>query len=61
MCDATVGFDITTIRGVKNIRFGGDGLFLAALTGPGRAWPPSLTISNLAHALTPYLPQPDGA
>jgi uncharacterized protein (AIM24 family) len=40
--------------------FGGDGLFLAALTGPGRVWLQSLTISNLAHALTPYLPQPDG-
>jgi uncharacterized protein (TIGR00266 family) len=61
MFDATVGFDITTIRGVKNILFGGDGLFLAALTGPGRVWLQSLTISNLAHALTPYLPQPDGA
>ncbi|MEV4126763.1 AIM24 family protein [Nocardia sp. NPDC049707] len=59
MFDATVGFDITLLRGIRNILFGGDGLFLAALTGPGRVWLQSLTISNLAHALTPYLPQPN--
>ncbi|WP_433679906.1 AIM24 family protein [Nocardia sp. CA-119907] len=59
MFDATVGFDITLLRGIRNILFGGDGLFLAALTGPARVWRQSLTISNLAHALTPYLPQPN--
>ncbi|MGF6886227.1 uncharacterized protein (AIM24 family) [Nocardia sp. GAS34] len=37
----------------------GDGLFLAALTGPGRVWLQSLTVSNLAHAITPYLPLPE--
>lgn len=58
MFDATVGFDITIVRGIRNILFGGDGLFLAALTGPGRVWLQSLTISNLAHAITPYLPLP---
>lgn len=56
MFDATVDFDITTLRGIRNILFGGDGLFLAALTGPGRVWLQSLTMSNLAHAITPYLP-----
>jgi uncharacterized protein (AIM24 family) len=35
--------------------FGGDGIFLAALTGPGRVWLQSLPLSNLAHALSPYL------
>ncbi|WP_280275860.1 TIGR00266 family protein [Nocardia wallacei] len=56
MFDATVDFDITLLRGIRNILFGGDGLFLAALTGPGRVWLQSLTMSNLAHAITPYLP-----
>ncbi|MFI7004679.1 AIM24 family protein [Nocardia sp. NPDC050175] len=60
MFDATVGFDITVLRGVRNILFGGDGLFLAALTGPGRVWLQSLTVSNLAHVLLPYLPEPQG-
>ncbi|RJO69907.1 TIGR00266 family protein [Nocardia panacis] len=54
--DASVDFDITVIKGIRNILFGGDGLFLAQLTGPGRVWLQSMTISNLAHALTPYLP-----
>ncbi|QIS10308.1 TIGR00266 family protein [Nocardia arthritidis] len=60
MFDASVDFDITIIRGVRNILFGGDGLFLAQLTGPGRVWLQSMTISNLAHALTPYLPSAGG-
>ncbi|MGV9676605.1 TIGR00266 family protein [Nocardia sp. NPDC003482] len=59
MFDASVDFDITLIRGIRNILFGGEGLFLAALTGPGRVWLQSLTISNLAQALLPYLPVPE--
>lgn len=55
MFDASVSFDITVLRGIRNILFGGDGLFLAQLTGPGRVWLQSLTIANLAHAVAPYL------
>jgi len=51
-----VSFQITMVPGIKNMIFGGDGLFLAALTGPGRVWLHTLPISKLAHALTPYLP-----
>ncbi len=36
--------------------FGGDGISLAALTGPGRIWLQTLTVANFAHALAPYLP-----
>jgi uncharacterized protein (TIGR00266 family) len=57
MFEDSVNFDITTLRGVRNMLFGGDGLFLAALTGPGRVWLQSLPLSNLAHALSPYLPR----
>lgn len=56
MFEESVAFDITMMRGVKNILFGGDGLFLAQLTGPGKIWLQSLTPSKLAHALQPYLP-----
>jgi hypothetical protein len=35
--------------------FGGDGIFVARLTGPGKVWLQSLTMPNLAHALAPYL------
>ncbi len=51
-----VAFNITRIQGIRNMFFGGDGIFLAALTGPGRVWLQTLPLSNLAHALQPYLP-----
>lgn len=54
MFEDTIGFDVTMIRGIRNIFFG-DGLFLAELTGPGRVWLQTLTLPNLAHALAPYL------
>jgi uncharacterized protein (AIM24 family) len=48
------------VPGIKNIIFGGDGLFLAALTGPGKVWLQTLPLPNLAAALAPYLPTSDG-
>lgn len=59
LIDSTVTFDITHVKGIKNVIFGADGLFLAALTGPGTVWLQSLPLPNLAHALAPYLPQND--
>ncbi len=55
MFEAGVNFGITRIQGIRNMLFGGDGIFLASLTGPGRVWLQSLPLSNLAHALQPYL------
>jgi uncharacterized protein (TIGR00266 family) len=54
---SSVSFQITTVPGVRNMIFGGDGLFLAALTGPGRIWLQTLPIARLAHAIERYLPQ----
>ena len=56
MFEAGLSFDITRIRGIRNMLFGGDGIFLAALTGPGRVWLQTLTVANFAHALMPFLP-----
>jgi len=53
---SSVAFQITTVPGIKNMIFGGDGIFLAALTGPGRIWLQTLPISKLAHAIDKYLP-----
>ncbi len=53
---SNVAFNITRIQGIRNMFFGGDGIFLATLTGPGRIWLQTLPLSNLAHALRPYLP-----
>jgi uncharacterized protein (TIGR00266 family) len=57
---ATVGFQITTVPGIKNMIFGGDGIFLAVLTGPGAVWLQTLPISRLAHQISEYLPQMEG-
>lgn len=57
MFQETVNFDITFIRGIRNALFGGDGLFLARLTGPGKVWLQSMTVPGLAHALKPYIGQ----
>ena len=54
---ASVNFQIARIPGIKNMIFGGDGIFLAALTGPGRVWLQTLPISRLAHALAEYMPR----
>ena len=56
MFQETVQFNLTTVPGIKNALFGGDGLFLAALTGPGRIWLQSMCLSNLAHAIARYMP-----
>jgi len=50
----TVDFDIEFVRGVRNVLFGGEGLFFATLRGPGRVWLQSLPISRLAGKLMQY-------
>ncbi len=59
MFQDTVQFNITTVPGIRNALFGGDGLFLATLTGPGRVWLQSMTLPHLAHAISEYLPGGD--
>ena len=54
-----VDFSISTIPGIKNKMFGGNGFFVATLTGPGRVWLQSMSISQLAAEIGDYLPQPD--
>lgn len=53
---AGVSFQITTVPGIKNMIFGGDGIFLASLTGPGKVWLQTLPISRLAQELMEYMP-----
>lgn len=56
MYEPSVNYDIQRVKGVKNMLFGGEGLFLASLTGPGRIWLQSLPLSNLASKLMQYMP-----
>ena len=53
--EAGVSLELATVPGIKNKLFGGDGLFLAKLTGPGKVWLQSITLAGLAHALQPYI------
>lgn len=61
MFQESVTFDITTISGIRNMFFGGNGIFVARLRGPGKVWLQSLTLPNLAHALSPYMGGESGA
>lgn len=56
MFDESVSYDIQTIKGMKNVLFGGEGLFLVKLTGPGKVVLQSMPISNLASKIIPFVP-----
>ena len=57
MFEPTVEFDIEMVRGIKTILFGGEGLFLARLRGPGRIWLQTMPMANLVGQIIRYLPQ----
>jgi len=52
----SVSYDITAAGGVKTALFGGEGLFVTTLTGPGKIIIQSMTLGDLAGSLIPYLP-----
>ena len=54
--DSTVSIDIQTVKGVKNMVFGGEGIFNTVLTGPGRIWLQTMPIANVANAIRPFIP-----
>lgn len=54
--EESVSYEIKTIKGMKNIFFGGEGLFLVKLTGPGKVILQSMPISNLAARIIPFVP-----
>jgi uncharacterized protein (AIM24 family) len=47
----TVQYDIEFVGGIKNTIFGGEGIFFATLSGPGKVWIQSLPISRLAERI----------
>ena len=56
--DATCQMSIQTVKGVKNVLLGGEGLFNTVVTGPGRVWLQTMPINSLAQALYAYMPHP---
>jgi len=55
--EPTVSYDISRIKGVKNMMFSGEGIFLATLSGPGKIWLQSMPLSALAKKIIPYIPK----
>ena len=58
MFEPSVTYDIARVKGVRNMLFGGEGLFLATVTGPGKVWLQRMPLANLAGAISRYLPKP---
>lgn len=56
-----VGFDIESVGGIKSMVFGGEGVFFAKITGPGKIWIQSLPLSRLAGRIIAASPQMGGA
>lgn len=52
---ASCQIDIQTVPGVKNMLFGGEGIFNTVVTGPGHIWLQTMPLSNVASVLAPYI------
>ena len=58
MFEDSVSMNIEMVKGISNVLFGGEGLFLTTLTGPGKVWLQTMSIQSLAREVYPYLPMP---
>lgn len=56
----TVQMDVRAVGGIKSMLFGGEGMFLATLTGPGKVWLQSLPFSRMAGRMLAAAPQGGG-
>jgi uncharacterized protein (TIGR00266 family) len=54
----TVSYDIALAGGITTALFGGEGLFVTTLTGPGKVVLQSMDLARIAGTLLPYLPRP---
>ena len=57
---AGVSMDVRAAGGIKSMLFGGEGMFLATLTGPGKVWLQSLPFSRMAGRMLAAAPQAGG-
>ena len=60
MFDPSVDFSIEMMKGLRNLLLSGESMFFAKLTGPGRVWLNSMTVSKLAHRVGEYIPKAGG-
>lgn len=54
--EKTVNYEIETVKGLKNIFFGGEGLFLTKLTGPGRVILQTQNFNEFAGRIISMIP-----
>ena len=59
MMSDTCSMDIQSVRGVKNVLFGGEGLFNTVVTGPGRVTLQTMPLANFASTIATYIPSKD--
>ncbi len=50
----SIDYDVRFVRGIRNMLFGGEGLFLVRMRGPGQVWTQSLPFSRLARRVLRY-------
>ncbi len=55
--EASVSYSSEMVKGFANILFGGEGLFLSTLTGPGKVWLQTMSASELAKRIIPFVPR----
>ena len=59
VADASVQIDVKSVSGVKNVLFGGEGLFNTVVTGPGRVTLQTMPLSTFVGNISSYLPKKD--
>ncbi|KAL7514859.1 hypothetical protein ACHAXN_012269 [Cyclotella atomus] len=55
-----VDFDVTTLSGFKNVLFGGEGLFVTTLTGPGKVWLQGMPVDRMVSEIARRVPSGGG-
>lgn len=54
--EATCSMEVQSVPGVKNVLFGGEGLFNTIITGPGKIYLQTMPVSAVAGAIRPFIP-----
>lgn len=55
--ESTITYGVERVKGFKNVLFGGEGLFLTTLVGPGKAWLQTMTLPGFAKLIVPFIPR----
>jgi len=58
--ESQVNYDVETVKGFTNVLFGGEGLFLSVVQGPGKVWLQSVNAASFAAKIIPFLPHGKG-